>query len=144
MLLETPSVTQLAQVISQITAPSFLLGAVAAYTSVLTARMNHILQRSQALHAIGDDEPVRAYLKTDIPRLKRRAHLLNKAILFSTISAISTSVLVIVAFICAYINVAHEYGVALLFIFSLAFFTASLVNFARDTHIALNEMDHYG
>jgi hypothetical protein len=33
--------------------------------------------------------------------------------------------------------------VALLFIFSLGFFTASLVNLVRDTHVALTEFDHY-
>src|SRR5258705_9766594 len=93
MLPETPSVTQLSQVITQVTAPAFLLGAVAAFTSVLIARMNRIIDRSQALHAIGDDEASRAHLKADIPPLKRRAVLLNKAILFSTISAIITSVL---------------------------------------------------
>jgi hypothetical protein len=51
MLPETPSVTQLSQVITQVTARAFLLGAVAAFTSVLIARMNRIIDRSQALHA---------------------------------------------------------------------------------------------
>jgi len=143
MIAETPSVTQLSQVIAQVTAPSFLLGAVAAFTSVLIARMNRIIDRSQALNAIGDDEIARAHLKDDIPRLKLRAALLNRAILFSIFSAIITSMLVIVAFISAYLSVAHEYGVGLLFIFALAFFTASLVNLARETRIALHEMDHY-
>ena len=96
MLPDTPSVTQLSQVITQITAPSFLLGAVAAFISVLVARMNRIIDRSQALNAIDDDDTSKARLKTDIPRLKRRATLLNKAILFSTLSAIVTSLLVIV------------------------------------------------
>ena len=143
MIAETPSVTHLAQVIAQVTAPSFLLGAVASFTSVLIARMNRIIDRSQILNAIGDDETPRARLKTDIPRLKLRAELLNKAILFSTISAIITSMLVIVAFVSAYLNIAHEYGVGLLFILALVFFTASLVNLARETRIALHEMDHY-
>ena len=63
--------------------------------------------------------------------------------LFSTISAITTSVLVIVAFVSAYFNVAHEYGVAVLFVLALVFFTASLINLARDTRIALHEIDPY-
>jgi hypothetical protein len=71
--------------------------------------MNRIIDRSQALHEITDDDTSRAHLKVDIPRLKRRAVLLNKAILFSTFAAITTSVLVIVAFVSAYFNVAHEY-----------------------------------
>jgi hypothetical protein len=143
MIPEHPSVAQLSQVITQVTAPAFLLGAVASFTSVLIARTNRIIDRSQALHAIADDEASRAHLKTDIPRLKRRAVLLNKSILFSTFAAITTSVLVIVAFVCAYFDVAHEYGVAVLFVLALAFFTASLINLARETYIALNDLDHY-
>lgn len=143
MITENPSVAQLSQVITQVTAPAFLLGAVASLTSVLIARMNRIIDRSQTLNAIGDDEASRVHLKTDIPRLKRRAVLLHKSILFSTLSGITTSALVIVAFVCAYFNIAHEYGVAVLFVLALAFFTASLVNLARETRIALHELDHY-
>jgi hypothetical protein len=42
MPLSNSSVTQIAQVISQVTAPAFLLGTVAAFTSVLISRMNRI------------------------------------------------------------------------------------------------------
>jgi hypothetical protein len=143
MALGTPSVAELSQVITQVTAPAFLLGAVASFTSVLIARMNRIIDRSQALNAIGDDESLRAHLKADIPRLKRRAVLLNRSILFSTFAAITTSVLVIVAFVSAYLNIAHEYGVALLFVLALVFFTAALVNLARETRIALHDIDHF-
>jgi ABC-type spermidine/putrescine transport system permease subunit I len=140
---DTPTATQLSQVISQVTAPAFLLGAVAAFVSVLISRMNRIIDRSQALNAIADDHTVKASLKSDIPRLKARAVLLNKAIFFSTISAIVTSLLVIVAFVSAYFNIAHEYGVGVLFVVALSFFTASLVNLARETRIALHEYDHF-
>jgi hypothetical protein len=143
MLPEAPSITQLSQVITQVASPAFLLGAVAAFTSLLIGRMNRIIDRAQVLNEIGENDPSRAYLKTDIPRLKRRAVLLNKAIYFSTLSAITTSLLVIVAFICAYLNFAHEYGVAVLFVLALVFFTASLVNLARETSIALHDMDHF-
>ena len=143
MLFDTPTSTQLSQVIAQVTAPAFLLGAVAAFISVLISRMNRIIDRSQSLNAIGDDNLGKAQLKSDIPRLKRRAALLNKSILFATISAIITSILVIVAFVTAYLNVRHEYGVALLFVLALGFFTASLVNLVRETLIALHEYDHF-
>jgi hypothetical protein len=140
---DTPTATHLSQVISQVTAPAFLLGAVAAFISVLISRMNRIIDRSQALNAIADDNKVKAALKSDVPRLKRRAALLNKAILYSTISAIVTSLLVIVAFVSAYFSIAHEYGVGVLFVIALAFFTAALVNLARETRIALHEYDHF-
>src|SRR5215470_7207003 len=103
MAFESPSITQLSQVIAQATAPSFLLGAVAAFISLLIARMNRIIDRSQALNAISDDDASRTSLKSDIPRQKLRAMLLNRAILFATMSAIVTSLLVIVAFVCAFL-----------------------------------------
>ena len=66
-----------------------------------------------------------------MPQLRRRAELLNKAIIFSTISAIITSLLAIVAFISAFFELQHEYGVAVLFIVALSFFTLSLVDLVR-------------
>src|SRR5262249_40430904 len=99
MALDTPSVTKLSHAIAQVTAPSFLRGAVAAFIPVLIARMNRIIDRSQALNAISDDDVSRASLKADIPRLKRRAMILNRAIFYATVSGIVTSLLVIVAFI---------------------------------------------
>jgi hypothetical protein len=42
MLFDTATSTQLPQVIAQATAPAFLLGAVAAFISVLISRMNRI------------------------------------------------------------------------------------------------------
>src|SRR6516165_4641244 len=142
MPLDAPS-TQLSQVIAQVTAPAFLLGAVAAFISVLIARMNRIVDRSQALNAISDDNPSKAQLKADIPRLKRRVALLNRSILFAIISAIITSILVIVSFVSAYLNFPHEYGVGILFILALGFFTAALVNLARETLIAVHDYDHF-
>jgi uncharacterized protein (DUF2336 family) len=143
MFSDTPTVAQLSQVIAQVTGPAFLLGAVAAFVSVLISRMNRIIDRSQALDAIKDGDDAKAELKSDIPRLKRRAALLNKAIFFSTLSAIVTSLLVIVAFVTAYLDIRHEYGVAILFVLALTFFTVSLVNLARESRIALHEYDHF-
>ena len=125
------------------TAPAFLLGAVAAFISVLIARMNRIIDRSQALNAISHDDPARAHLRADIPRLKRRAALLNSAIFLATTSAIVTTLLVVVAFASAFYHIRHEYGVAALFVVALGFFAASLINLAREARIALHELDHH-
>jgi hypothetical protein len=95
------------------------------------------------LNEIRDDDASRAHLKKDIPRLKRRAKLLSNAIVFATISAIVTSLIVIVAFASAYLNVAHEYGVGPLFVIALALFAVALVNLTREMRLAANETDHH-
>jgi hypothetical protein len=91
-----------------------------------------------------DSDDVKGHLKSDIPRLKRRAELLNRSIFFSTISAIVASFLVIVSFASAYLNLRHEYFVGLLLILSIAFFVTSLVDLALETRIAPHEFDHFG
>jgi cytochrome c biogenesis protein CcdA len=143
VITETPSVTQLSQVITQAIAPAFLLGALAAFISVLTLRMNRVVDRSQALNAIDDADAARAALKGDLPRMRQRAILLNNATFFATLSAIFATLLVMVAFVTAFFDIQHERGIAVLFIITLGFFAAALVNFARETRIALHEFDYH-
>ena len=143
MIPETSSVSQLSQVISQAAAPGFILAALAAFTSLLIARQNRIVDRTIVLNGISDDDPVKSRLKADLPRLLRRASMMNRAILWALISSIATSVLVIVSFASALLQIRHEFGVAILFIVALVAFTISLVEFAREVRIALNELDHH-
>ncbi len=144
MLPDATSVTQLSHVISQAAAPAFILAALAAFTALLIARQNRIVDRTIVLNAISDNDVVKRQLKADLPRLMRRAAMMNRAILWSVISSIAITVLVIVAFASALLHFQHEVGVAILFIVSLVAFTVSLVEFAREVRIALNELDHYG
>lgn len=144
MLPDTPSVSQLSHVISQAAAPAFLLGALAAFIAVLMSRLNRIIDRSIYLNQISDQDQVRCRLKADLPRLVRRAAMINRAIFWSIIGSISISVVIVVGFVSAFFQIQHERGVAILFITSVAAFIVSLVDFAREVRIALSELDHYG
>ena len=136
-----PSIDQLARIIGNVAAPAFLLGAVASFISILISRISHIIERSQYLHSIADDDAAKIYLKADIPRLRRRAALLNRALFYAIVAAILTALIIIVAFVSAFYRVAHEYGVAFLFIAALVTFCVSLVDLARETRIALRDND---
>lgn len=144
MLTDTPSVTQLSHVISQSAAPAFLLGALGAFISILISRLNRIVDRTVILNGILDDDTIRCRLKADLPRLMRRAAMMNRAIFWAVTASISVTLLVIVAFITAFFQIQHERGVAIFFMISLGAFTISLVDFAREVRIALGEYDHYG
>src|SRR5271166_1423705 len=74
-----PDAGQLSQVMSQATAPAFVLGAVAGFVAVLLGRMTSVIDRIRSLNEIADDDTARAHLKSDIPRLRQRAKLLNSA-----------------------------------------------------------------
>jgi hypothetical protein len=141
LLPANPSIDQLARIIGNVAAPAFLLGAVASFISILISRISHIIDRSQYLHGIADDDAGKIHLKTDIPRLKRRAALLNRALFYAVVAAILTALIIIVAFVSAFYRVAHEYGVAFLFIAALVTFCVSLINLARETRIALRDSD---
>ena len=143
MLFDTPSPTELSRIIGQITAPAFLLGAVAAYIALLLARLRQVIDRIQELNSVADDDKVRVPLRADIPRLHRRAKLLNRAVEYSAISAIVVTALMVVAFVSAFLNVQHEHGVGILFIVALGFFATALLNLVRETRIALHEFDFH-
>ena len=139
MLKDIITANQLSLVISQAAAPAFLLGAVASFLSVLDTHMSRILDRSRAITDNSADDPKTRERKTQLPELRLRAILVIRAIYRAVGSGITTCVLMIVAFASAYIGARHEPAAAVLFTLSLCLFTASLVSFAREVRIALNQ-----
>jgi hypothetical protein len=144
MLPDTPSISQLSHVISQAAAPAFLLGALAAFIALLISRLNRIIDRSIYLNQISDQDQARGRLKADLPRLVRRAAMINRAIFWAIMGSISIGIVIIVGFVSAFFEIRHERGVAILFIISVSAFIVSLTDFAREVRIALNEFDHFG
>jgi hypothetical protein len=140
---DATDLSQLSQIISQATAPAFVLGAVAGFVSILIARMSGVIDRIRSLNMIADDDSPRAHLKTDIPRLKHRAQLMNNAIYLAVGSGICTTVLVVLAFASAFVGVRHEQLVGVLFVVALGLLGAALFTLAREVRIALNEYEHY-
>lgn len=141
LLPATPSIDQLGRIIANVAAPAFLLGADAAFISVLISRINRVIDRAQFIHGIAEGDASRSFLKADLPRLRRRAALLSRSLYCAIIAAVLTALIIIVAFISALLNIAHEYGVAILFMLAMLMFCASLVDLARETRIALHDND---
>lgn len=137
------STGQLSELIGQATGPAFLLGAVSGFVAVLMSRQNLVIDRIRAINAIEEAEDTRLHLKADLPRLRRRAALLNVAIYLAVGAAICTTLLVIFGFGAAFTGVRHEPGAALMFVTALGLMCASLVNLAREVRMALTEYDHY-
>ncbi|MCP3470251.1 DUF2721 domain-containing protein [Bradyrhizobium sp. CCGUVB1N3] len=137
----TPSIDQLGRIIASVAAPAFLLGAVAAFISVLISRINRVIDRSQFIHGIPESDASRSFLKADLPRLRQRAVFLNRSLYCAVIAAILTALIVIIAFVSALLHFAHEYGVAILFMAAMVMFCASLIDLARETRIALHDND---
>lgn len=138
-----PDAGQLAQVMSQATGPAFVLGAVAAFIAVLLSRMTVVIERIRHLNEIAADDTARARLKSDVPRLRQRATLLNNAIHLALLSGICTSLLLVVGFVSAFFRLRHEYGAGFLFAVAVGLLGGSLFTFAREVRMGLGEADHY-
>ncbi len=144
MLFDTPTPTELSRIIGQITAPAFLLGAVAAFIALLLARLRQVIDRTQELNQIADDDKTRAPLKADIPRLHRRARLLNRSVEYAAISAIVVTALMFVAFVSAvHPCPARARRRAAFHCRPRPSSRAALVNLVRETRIALHEFDFH-
>lgn len=139
MLKEMLTSDQFSLVISQAAAPAFLLGAVASFLSVLVSHLARIVDRSRAINAISGDEA--ANLRKHLPELRFRAGLIIRSIYWAVGSGIAACLLMIVAFMAAYLGARHEPSAAFLFTISLLLFTASLISFARDLRVALKQND---
>ena len=138
-----PDAGQLAQVMSQATGPAFVLGAVASFVAVLLGRMTSVLDRIRSLNEISDGDIPRSHLKSDIPRLRQRAKLLNSAIHLALLSGLCTAVLLVVGFLSALFGLRHEYGAGLLFAVALALLGGSIFRFGQEVRMGLSEADHY-
>ena len=137
----TPSIDQLGRIISNVAAPAFLLGAVASFVAVVLSRINRVVDRLQFINGIADEDSSKLYLRTDLPRLRRRVVLLNRSLFYAILSAIFTALIIVAAFVSALFSIAHEYGIATLFLAAMLMFCFSLVDLARETRMALHDHD---
>jgi hypothetical protein len=143
MLEFVPDIQRLTQIFSQATAPTFFLGAVAAFVSLMSSRLSSAVTRIRRLNAISEGDPARAHLKTDLDRWRRRAALLNSGIVFSLISGIFSTALLAILFTTEFFGLKYAYGAGLLFILSTICLGVGLVRFAQEARLGLSEADEY-
>jgi len=138
-----PDAERLSQIFSQAIAPTFFLGAVAAFVSLMASRLSAIVARLQTLNAITDDEHGRIHLKADIERLRRRASLLNSGILASLRGGLCATLLLAILFVSEFFGLKYAYGAGLLFVISTFLLGFALFRFAQEASISLSEADEY-
>lgn len=141
MTIEPGSVEHLTQLISQVVAPAFLLGAVAGFVYLLSDRLMAVVARVREL-AKGRDADISGQNRAAlIDRLQRRATILNVAILFGIFSGMAALVLIVAAFGAALLDVHHVWLAAVLFVASAFFLLCSVVTFCIDVKMALTGHD---
>jgi len=138
-----PDAKHLSEIFSQAIAPTFFLGAIAGFLSLMASRLSAIMERIQALNSIAEDDPTRAHLKGDLERLRCRVRFLNSGILAALYSSLCATVLLAILFADALFRFNHAYGAPLLFMLATFFIGFSLFRFAQEVRIGLTEADEY-
>lgn len=139
-----PDTERLSQIFSQATAPTFFLGAVAGFVSLMASRLSAVIERARTLNAITEDDHARAHLRADLQRLRRRAALLNSGILASLRGGICATLLLAIIFVTEFVGLKYSYGAGMLFVIATFFLGFALFRFAQEASISVSEADEYG
>lgn len=138
-----PELEKLTHIFSQATAPTFFLGSVAAFASLMSTRLTTVVGRIRQLNAIPPNDPQRLHLKADVDRLKRRAKLLAQGMRDSLVAGICATILLAIIFVSDFVGFSHAYGAGILFLVATIALGKGLVAFVRECGIQLTEADEY-
>lgn len=138
-----PDTQRLSEIFSQAIAPTFFLGAVAGFISLMAARLSAVMERARALNAIPDDDQLRAHLKVDLERLRHRARFLNSGILASLFAGLCATLLLAIMFVVGFFGLKHAFGAPLLFVIATIFLGFALFRFAQEARISVRETDEH-
>ena len=115
----------------------------AAFVAVLLNRMTSVIERIRSLNEIADGDTARAHLKSDIPRLRQRAKLLNSATHLALLSGMCTALLLVVGFASAFFRLRHEFGAGVLFALALVLLGGAIFRFGQEVRLGLSEADFH-
>ncbi len=138
-----PDSKQLAEIFSQAIAPTFFLGAIAAFIGRLEQRLWGVVQRLQTIRAIAEDDLERAHLKADVERLRCRARFLTSGIRAALHGGLCATALLGDLFISALFKFKHAYGAPGLFVIATLFLGFALFRLAQESRINFTEADEY-
>jgi Protein of unknown function (DUF2721) len=130
-------IDHLSEAISPATAPAFMLGAVAAFLSILIARLERIADKTRALRSPDANIEPPDLL---VVAFMRRMELLSRAIYFAVLSALATAALLILAFLAALLGIGHGKIVAAMFVGALTLLMVALVELAREIRVYMAHM----
>ena len=132
-------INQITHVITLAIAPVFLLTAVGTLMGVLANRLARIVDRIRVLedklHEISLEELQPA--RDELDNLRQRLRLIYVAVASAVFCALFVGLLIIVAFIDAFLSVNLAKFVGMLFVLAMFAFIGSLVVFLREIFLAV-------
>src|SRR6185312_11312771 len=99
-----PNIDRLTQIFSNAVAPSFFLGAIAAFVALMMSRLAAVHERIKATRAPPDQSSM------TLDPLRRRARLLNDGIILSLSGGVCATLLLAALFASQFFGRNHVYG----------------------------------
>jgi hypothetical protein len=138
-----PDIDRLAQIFSNAIAPSFFLGAVAAFVSLMMSRLAAVAAQIKATKVLPDQDGAVAGSSMELGMLTRRARLLSDGIILSLGGGICATLLLAILFATQFFGLRHAYGSAVLFIAATLLLGVALFRFAQEAWHARRELMEY-
>src|SRR5258705_11493881 len=110
-----PDIDRLTQIFSNAVAPSFFLGAIAAFVSLMMPRLAAVNAHIKATRALPDQDRSAVGSSTPLRPLTRRARLLNDGIILSLGGGVCATLLLAALFASQFFGLKHVYGAGILF-----------------------------
>jgi hypothetical protein len=142
-MIDAPDLERLTHIFSQATAPTFFLGSVAAFVSLMSTRLITVVARIRQINAIKPDDPQRQHLKADLERLKRRAKLLAQGMRVALVAGICATILLAIIFASEFFGLSHAYGAGALFMIATVALGVGLWYFVLECNIQLSAADEH-
>ena len=132
-----PDIDRLTQIFSNAVAPSFFLGAIAAFVSLMMSRLATVSTRIKATRELPDA------VESDrvLGALARRSRVLNDGILLSLGGGVCATLLLAVLFASQFFGLRHVYGAGILFFAATILLGIALFRFAQEVWLARSELE---
>jgi hypothetical protein len=133
------SVSQLIPVLQTAIGPVILISGVGLLLLTMTNRLGRVIDRSRILHLDLRKAPEaeRPQIRAQLEILSRRAGLIRLAIALASFSVLLASILVIVLFLTALLQLEDAWLITALFIGCMLALIGSLIAFIRDVNLSL-------
>ena len=131
----TSSTLRVQQVVQLSLAPAFLLAGIGAVMNVMTNRLIWVANKIEKIVA-ADEEGRAGILLDELPALERRRILAQRAVMLSTASALTISIVIALLFVSAFVYAPLGTIVAFTWIVTMGLLVAGLASFLLETQTA--------
>jgi hypothetical protein len=131
-------IPHIAQVIQLSVAPVFLLAGVGAIMNAMSTRLGRAVDRARALEADlrSADAALAERIRVELASISQRARLITGAMALAVLCALLVTLLLIAAFVDAFLATDLSFVLAMVFVAALVSFSGSLLVFLREIIIA--------